>query len=72
MLRVFQVNSADEHSTDIRQLPPSIVEIEGRQAAFPLSLGHAVDYVSNRAVLIGYVLVLQKYSLKSLNLVRIR
>ncbi len=54
MLKVGRINSSEENATDVRQLPPSVVEIQGRQAAFPLSLGHSVDYVSNRAVLIGY------------------
>lgn len=54
ILKVCRVNSLEGNASDIRQLPPSVVEIQGRQAAFPLSLGHAVDYISNKAVLIGY------------------
>ncbi|EFX69092.1 hypothetical protein DAPPUDRAFT_217996 [Daphnia pulex] len=53
MLKVCRVNSLEGSASDIRQLPPSVVEIKGRQAAFPLGLGHAVDYISNKAVLIG-------------------
>ena len=56
ILKVCRMNSLEENATGARQLPPSIVEIQGRQAAFPLCLGHSVDYVSNRAVLIGYSL----------------
>jgi hypothetical protein len=56
MLKVCRVNSLEGNASDIRQLPPSVVEIKGRQAAFPLGLGHAVDYISNKAALIGYVL----------------
>lgn len=53
MLKVCRINSQND-LTDVRQLPPSVVEVQGRPAAFPLGLGHSVDYVSNRAVLIGY------------------
>jgi hypothetical protein len=54
MLKIFRINSTEENANDTRQLPPSVVEIQGRQAAFPLSFGHSVDYISNKAVLIGY------------------
>lgn len=53
MLKIFRINSTEENANDTRQLPPSVVEIQGRQAAFPLSFGHSVDYISNKAVLIG-------------------
>ncbi|CAG0886719.1 unnamed protein product [Darwinula stevensoni] len=38
----------------VRQLPPSIMAIEGgSRACFPLGLGHATEYVRLRAALIG-------------------
>lgn len=37
----------------VRQLPPSIVDVQGQRAAFPLATGHAVCYVDNRMALIG-------------------
>ena len=52
MVRVLNVNSSED-SNHFRQLPPSIVDIEGRRGAFPLALGHAVDYIAERAALIG-------------------
>lgn len=69
MLKVCRVNSLEGNASDIRQLPPSVVEIKGRQAAFPLGLGHAVDYISNKAALIGYVLY-KKCVLLSKGLIR--
>ncbi|XP_057372852.1 ubiquinone biosynthesis monooxygenase COQ6, mitochondrial-like [Daphnia carinata] len=53
LLKVCRINSQEENETDTRQLPPSVVGIEGHQAAFPLSFGHSVKYVSPKAVLIG-------------------
>ena len=53
MMRALSVNSSE--ITGIKQLPPSVIDIVGRPAAFPLALGHSVDYVSNRAALIGFV-----------------
>lgn len=50
---MLQSDSSEHYSSDVRQLPPSVVDIEGRQAVFPLSLGHSVDYISCRSVLIG-------------------
>lgn len=55
MLKVFDVSSTNGEGSSVRQLPPSIVQLESRPAAFPLGLGHAVDYISDRAVLIGLV-----------------
>ena len=55
MLKVCNINaSSDLQETSVRQLPPSVIELQGRPAAFPLGLGHAVDYISPGAVLIGY------------------
>lgn len=54
LLKVCRINSREENETDTFQLPPSVVGIEGHQAAFPLSFGHSVNYVSHKAVLIGY------------------
>ena len=48
------VNSLQGDESNVRQLPPSVIEVEGSRGAFPLGIGHAVDYVSHRAVLIGY------------------
>ncbi|KAI9560575.1 hypothetical protein GHT06_011523 [Daphnia sinensis] len=53
LLKVCRINSREENETDTRQLPPSVVGIEGHQAAFPLSFGHSVKYVSPKTVLIG-------------------
>ncbi|KZS06471.1 ubiquinone biosynthesis monooxygenase COQ6, mitochondrial [Daphnia magna] len=53
LLKVCRINSREENETDTFQLPPSVVGIEGHQAAFPLSFGHSVNYVSHKAVLIG-------------------
>jgi len=51
-MRQINVNFS-YNSCSVRQLPPSVIDIEGPRAAFPLGLGHAVDYVSERAALIG-------------------
>lgn len=53
IFRVFAVNSLQGDESNVRQLPPSVIEVEGSRGAFPLGIGHAVDYVSHRAVLIG-------------------
>lgn len=61
MLKVCNVNVAQENQDEssVRQLPPSVVQLQSRPAAFPLAFGHAVDYVSpGRAVLIGYKLII--------------
>jgi len=52
MVRVLNVNSSED-GNHFRQLPPSIVGVVGRRGAFPLALGHAVDYISEKAALIG-------------------
>lgn len=49
------LTASNDVSYRVRQLPPSVVSLSGKRAAFPLGLGHAVDYVANGAALIGFV-----------------
>lgn len=57
IFKVCAVNLLQAEESNVRQLPPSVVDVEGNRGAFPLGIGHAVDYVSHRAVLIGYFLI---------------
>jgi 2-polyprenyl-6-methoxyphenol hydroxylase-like FAD-dependent oxidoreductase len=50
ILRVLLPDSSEE---SVRQLPPGVADVIGKRAAFPLAIGHAVHYVSDRMALVG-------------------